>query len=76
MTASHDPKLEAFLDELCAKPEAAIDYVNAPKTTAEDWKDAEVLLPVSRDEFKAIERFLEALRARTPNNPGTHTTAS
>lgn len=64
MTTSHDPKLKAFLDKLCAMPESAVDYANAPKTTAEDWKDAEVLLPVSRDEFKAIEEFLSVRRAK------------
>jgi hypothetical protein len=75
MTASHDPKLKAFLDEISVLPEAAVDYANAPKTTAEDWKDAEVLFPVSRDEFKAIEQFLAARRARTPDN-SAHSTSS
>ena len=72
MTPSSD-ELNKFLDELCALPESAIDYTNAPKTTAEDWKDAEVLLPVSHDEFKAIEKFLATLRMKNTTGDGSRT---
>lgn len=62
MTMQGDSKLEEFLDELCLMPETAVDYVNAPRTTAADWTDAEVLLPVTRSEFAEIQNFIAARR--------------
>jgi hypothetical protein len=43
-------------------PEETIDYETAPKTTASDWADAEVLIPVDRETFKEIEALLARRR--------------
>jgi hypothetical protein len=64
MIMQDDDKLRAFLDELYAMPESAVDYQSAPKTTASDWDDAEVLLPVTRGEFNAIQEFIAERRAK------------
>ena len=69
MAISDDNQLKAFLDDLCAMPDSAVDYQNAPRTTAEDWADAEVLLPVTRDEFDAIQDFIAARRAERTAGP-------
>jgi hypothetical protein len=45
-------------------PDGAIDYSEIPATTAADWQDAEVLLPVTPEEFRAIKEFLQARRRR------------
>lgn len=66
MTVSIDPKLQAFLDQLATQPEVAVDYLNAPKTTLEDWQNAEALLPVTREEFQLIEQFLADHRTQNP----------
>jgi hypothetical protein len=39
-------------------PEEKIDYSEIPLTTRADWEDAEVLLPVSTEEFRAIKEFI------------------
>jgi hypothetical protein len=39
-----------------------IDYSKIPPTTAVDWQDAEVLLPVTAKEFRAIKLFVSRLR--------------
>ena len=38
--------------------EGEIDYREIPATAAADWEDAEVLLPVTGNEFRAIEKFI------------------
>ena len=50
-------------------PEEAIDYSEIPPTTAADWEDAEVLLPVTREEFNAIKQFIRARRQRGSEAP-------
>jgi hypothetical protein len=39
-----------------------IDYADSPPTTAADWEGAEVLLPVTAEEFRAITEFILARR--------------
>ena len=39
-----------------------IDYGEIPATAAVDWKNAEVLLPVSAEKFRAIGQFIRARR--------------
>jgi hypothetical protein len=63
-TAKRDPEVEAFLDYLDAMPSEAIDWETSPRTTAADWADAEVLLPVDRKTFHAIEAFIAKRRER------------
>ena len=65
-SSEHDA-LSRFLDRLYAMREDEIDYEIAPKTTAADWKNAEVLIPVDRETFKEIEALVlqrQAKRAR------------
>jgi predicted transcriptional regulator len=40
-----------------------IDYSEIPQSTAADWEEAEVLLPLSREEFGAVWEFVRARRA-------------
>src|SRR5277367_4425285 len=76
-TMKRDPEVEAFLDYLDSMPAEAIDWETAPKTTAADWENAEVLLPVDRDIFEEAEkkqlrriRASGALAGRALHNPG------
>jgi hypothetical protein len=63
-TMKRDPEVEAFLNYLDSMPDAAIDWKNAPKTTAADWETAEILLPVDRDIFEeAAKKQLRRVRA-------------
>src|SRR5690348_15023744 len=52
--------------EYCAKlldqPDDEIDYSEIPATSAADWQDAEVLLRVSPEEFRAIRKFVRIRR--------------
>ena len=63
-TTKRDPEIEAFLDYLDAMPAEAIDWETSPKITAADWADAEVLLPVDRKTFRAVEAFVSKRRER------------
>lgn len=47
-----------YFAKLLDIPEDEIDYSEIPPTTAADWKDAEVLLPVTPEEFRAIKKFI------------------
>jgi hypothetical protein len=76
-TMKRDPEVEAFLDYLDTMPDEAIDWENAPRTTAADWQNAEVLLPVDRDIFEAAAKkqlrrvkASEALAGRVLRKPG------
>lgn len=60
-----DPEVEAFLQDLDAMPDGEIDWETSPKTTAADWEDAEVLLPVDRETFRAVEAFLAKRKERS-----------
>jgi hypothetical protein len=65
MTSRPDKPREYFA-RLLDLPDEAIDYSEIPATDAADWQDAEVLLPVTQEEFRAIKEFLQTLRQRTP----------
>jgi hypothetical protein len=41
-----------------------IDYSEIPATTRADWQDAEILLPVTAEEFRAIKEFVQNRRRR------------
>jgi hypothetical protein len=51
-------KPREYFSKLLDVPEGEIDYREIPATTAADWNDAEVLFPVTQNEFHAIERFI------------------
>ena len=64
MNTRRDKPREYFAT-LLNVPEEKIDYSEIPETTPADWEDAEVLLPVSAEEFKAIQEFIQHRRQLT-----------
>jgi len=63
MTTRPDRPREYFA-KLLDQPDEEIDYSEIPPTAAADWQDAEVLLPVTPEEFQAIRKFVETRRKR------------
>jgi hypothetical protein len=59
-TRSDKPK--EYFTLLLETSEEEIDYSEIPSTTAADWQDAEVLLPVTAEEFLAIKLFIRRRR--------------
>lgn len=55
-------KPKEYFSKLLDTPEDQIDYREIPATKAADWENAEVLLPVTAEEFRAIEQFIRARR--------------
>jgi hypothetical protein len=53
-----------YFAKLLDQPDDEIDYSEIPATTAADWQDAEVLLPVTPEEFRAIKQFVQTRRQR------------
>jgi hypothetical protein len=51
-------KPKEYFQRLLDIPEEQIDYTDSPPTTAADWEDAEVLFPVTPEEFHAIKKFI------------------
>ena len=64
MNTRRDKPREYFA-KLLNVPEEKIDYSEIPATTSADWEDAEVLLPVSAEELKAIQEFIQHRRQLT-----------
>ena len=60
-------KPKEYFAKLLHMPEDKIDYSEIPPTSATDWEDAEVLLPVTAEEFRAIKCFIEGLRKQSVN---------
>jgi hypothetical protein len=63
MSTRRDKPREYFA-KLLNIPEEQIDYSEIPVTTRADWEDAEVLFPVSAEEFQAIKTFVRNRRQR------------
>ena len=61
MTSRADKPREYFAP-LLDLADDKIDYAEIPATTAADWQDAEVLLPVTAEEFHAIQEFISDRR--------------
>ncbi len=61
MTSRTDKPREYFAS-LLGLADEEIDYSEIPATAAADWQDAEVLLPVTTEEFRAIKEFLYSRR--------------
>ena len=61
-------KPKEYFAKFLATPEDKIDYSEIPPTTAADWDDAEVLFPVTAEEFRAIKTFIN--RRRQNGNDG------
>ena len=62
-------KPKAYFAKLLDTAEADIDYREVPTTTAADWEDAEVLLPVTAAEFRAIKQFIQTRRSKAAASP-------
>jgi hypothetical protein len=63
-------KPKKYFARLLDTPEDEIDYSEIPPTTRADWEDAEVLLPVTPEEFRAIKTFIDK-RRRKRSSPDT-----
>jgi hypothetical protein len=64
-------KPKEYFAKLLDIPEDEIDYSEIPATSQADWEDAEVLLPVTAEEFRAISDFIRDRRRRQAD-AGTH----
>jgi hypothetical protein len=51
-------KPKEYFARLLNTPEDKIDYSEIPATSRADWEDAEVLFPVTPDEFREIKKFI------------------
>jgi hypothetical protein len=60
-------KPKEYFAKLLNIPEENIDYAENPPTTRADWDEAEVLLPVTAEEFQAIKEFIRDRRQREPD---------
>lgn len=56
---TRENKPREYFWRLLDVPEDEISYAEIPPTTRADWEDAEVLLPVSAEEFRAIKEFID-----------------
>ncbi|MBV8736099.1 MAG: hypothetical protein JO007_02340 [Alphaproteobacteria bacterium] len=61
-------KPKEYFARLLDTPEAEIDYSDIPPTTAADWKDAEILLPITAEEFQAVKQFIRRQRQQAAGN--------
>jgi hypothetical protein len=61
-------KSRDYFAKLLDQQDEDIDYSEIPATTAADWQDAEVLLPVTAEEFRAIKEFVENRRREGSND--------
>ena len=55
---SRPDKPREYFARLLDVEEDEIDYSEIPATEAADWEDAEVLMPVSAEEFRAVKQFI------------------
>jgi hypothetical protein len=57
-------KPRGYFEKLLEMPDDAAHDAENPPTAAADWDDAEFLLPVTPDEFRAVELFIKRRRSR------------
>jgi hypothetical protein len=70
---TREDKPKEYFSKLLDLPEDKIDYSEIPRTSRTDWEDAEVLFPVTADEFQAIKKFVQDLRClRSDHRSGTN----
>jgi hypothetical protein len=67
--ATRPDKPKEYFAKLLDVPEEKIDYSDIPSTTTIDWENAEVLLPVTPEEFRAIKQFIRARREQISAGP-------
>ena len=61
---TREDKPREYFSKLLDVPKDKIDYSEIPPTTRADWETAEVLLPVSAEEFRAIREFIRDRRSQ------------
>jgi hypothetical protein len=61
---TRENKPKEYFAKLLDISEDEIDYSEAPRTSGADWDDAEVLLPVTAEEFRAVKHFIRERRGR------------
>jgi hypothetical protein len=64
---TREDKPKAYFSRLLDVPDEEIDYGEIPPTSRADWENAEVLLPVTVEEFQAIKKFLRDRRRQNPD---------
>ena len=57
-------KPKEYFAKFLATPEDKIDYSEIPPTTAAEWDGAEILFPVTAEDFLAIKTFINRRRRR------------
>jgi len=66
--ATRVDKPRGYFAKLLDVPDDEIDYRDIPRTTAADWENAEVLLPLTAEEFSAVSQLIRARRAQKLRN--------
>lgn len=70
--SSQADKPRDYFRKLLDQRDDEIDYSEIPATTRADWEQAEVLLPVTAEEFRAIKQFVFSRRRLEEDaRPGT-----
>ena len=69
-------KPKEYFATLLDTPDEEIDYSQIPATTVADWEHAEILLPVTAEEFRAIKQFVLCLRDKDADPPTDQPTSS
>lgn len=62
--STREDKPREYFAKLVDLPEREIDYSEIPPTTRADWEQAEVLLPVTAEEFRAVKEFVDDRRRK------------
>ena len=62
MMSTRPDRPREYFAKLLDQRDEDIDYSEIPATTAGDWRDAEILLPVTAEEFRAIKEFVLSRR--------------
>ncbi|MFZ3234731.1 MAG: hypothetical protein WA417_15255 [Stellaceae bacterium] len=65
-------KPKKYFTQLLDTPAEEIDYSEIPPTAAADWEGAEILLPVTAEEFEAIKRFIHRRREQSASGANTN----
>jgi len=55
-------KRKEYFEKLLTIPEQEIDYTESPSTKTADWEGAEVLFPITPEEFRAFREFIRDRR--------------
>jgi hypothetical protein len=64
MRSTRPDRSREYFAKLLNQRDDDIDYAEISATTVADWQDAEVLLPVTAEEFRAIKECVRNRRQR------------